>query len=46
VGAWVGGDRLATQQGLMIGFGIGHLACTLIAAHGMHLAERRPASVA
>jgi len=46
VGAWVGGDRLPTQQGLMIGFGIGHLACTLIAAHGVRLAERRAASVA
>jgi hypothetical protein len=30
----------------MIGFGIGHLACTLIAAHGVRVAERRAASVA
>ena len=31
VGAWAGGDRIETQQGLMVGFGLLHLGCTLVA---------------
>lgn len=30
VGAWMGGDNLSTQQGLMLSFGVAHLACTLV----------------
>ena len=37
VGAWAGGDRLGTQQGLMVGFGLLHLGCTAVTA----LAARR-----
>jgi hypothetical protein len=32
IGALAGGDRMATQQGLMAGFGALHLACTALAA--------------
>jgi MFS family permease len=32
VGAWAGGDLLTTQRGLMVGFGLLHLACTVATA--------------
>jgi len=35
VGVWAGGDRLATQQALMVGFGIAHCGCTIIARQRM-----------
>ena len=30
VGAWADGDRLVTQQGLMVGFALAHLAVTML----------------
>lgn len=32
VGAWAGGDLLTTQRGLMVGFGLVHLVCTVATA--------------
>jgi hypothetical protein len=40
VGAWMGGDRIETQQGLMVGFGVLHLTCTLLAAPATRAALR------
>ena len=37
VGAVADGDRLPTQQGIMLGFAVGHLACTSIAAARMRV---------
>ena len=35
VGALADGDRLATQRGIMLGCGIAHIACTLVALAAM-----------
>lgn len=40
VGAWIGGDSLATQQGLMLAFGLAHLACTLVSLGRLRRAAR------
>ncbi|MFM2124096.1 MAG: hypothetical protein RL328_547, partial [Acidobacteriota bacterium] len=46
VGAWMGGDRLVTQQGLMLGFGVTHLACTLVAAQRLRNTAHCPHAAA
>ena len=35
VGTFADGDHMPTQQGIMVGFALGHLACTLLAAARM-----------
>jgi hypothetical protein len=40
VGAWAGGDRIETQQALMVGFGVLHLACTALAAPSLRALPR------
>jgi MFS family permease len=47
VGAVADGDRLATQQGLMVGFALAHLACTAATAFAVPLRpEASPVSCA